>query len=293
MFTRLLKYSIKNILRNKFLSFSSVLVLTLLMFFINVLFVLHNVSIKIIDSINSKLTISLYLEDKYDKNSLEIMDLEKDIRELSKSIDWQFKSKDEVLEDLRQTDPDLVRILERTNPLPATITLSNVDIVEYELLNNVIENKSFILSKNELDTDHFSNYTTQYDKINSVITILNAGQIWLYFIIVIFFASILVITYSIIGNFIYYYKDEIYITRLVWWGTQFIYGPFVLQGMIYSIISFLVSFTLFLFISKNITYIFTNFYSFTISFNLFIIELIIFTLIWWISWYVSSKKYLK
>jgi cell division protein FtsX len=63
MLARIAKYSIKNILRNKFLSFSSVLVLTLLMFFINILVVLHDVSFKLIDSINSKLTISLYLED--------------------------------------------------------------------------------------------------------------------------------------------------------------------------------------------------------------------------------------
>ena len=148
MISRLFKYSVKNILRNKFLSFSSVLVLTLLMFFINVLFVLHNVSINIIDSINSKLTISLYLKDDYDRNSLEVIGLEKDIRNLSSSIIWDYKTKSEVLSDIREKDPDLVNILERTNPLPDTITLSNVDIVEYEGLNNVIEKREFILSQN-------------------------------------------------------------------------------------------------------------------------------------------------
>jgi len=75
MFQKIIKYAIKNILRNKFLSVSSILVLTLLMFFINVLFVLHEVSFKLIDSINSKLTISLYLKDTYDKNSLEVVGL--------------------------------------------------------------------------------------------------------------------------------------------------------------------------------------------------------------------------
>ena len=69
------KYSIKNILRNKFLSFSSVLVLTLLMFFINVLVVLHSVSFKLIDSVNSKLTISLYLKEENDKNTKEVVSL--------------------------------------------------------------------------------------------------------------------------------------------------------------------------------------------------------------------------
>ena len=63
MLKRIAKYSVKNILRNKFLSISSVLVLTLLMFFINILIILHDVSFKLIDIVNSKMTISLYLED--------------------------------------------------------------------------------------------------------------------------------------------------------------------------------------------------------------------------------------
>jgi len=80
MVIRLLKYAVKNILRNKFLSISSIVVLTLLMFFINVLLVVHDISNEIIKNINSKLTISLYLNDKYDKNSPEIIDLMSDLK---------------------------------------------------------------------------------------------------------------------------------------------------------------------------------------------------------------------
>jgi cell division transport system permease protein len=82
MLTRIAKYSVKNILRNKFLSFSSVLVLTLLMFFINILVILHDVSFNLIDSINSKLSISLYLDEKYDKNTTEVIKLEEDIKNI-------------------------------------------------------------------------------------------------------------------------------------------------------------------------------------------------------------------
>lgn len=82
MLSRILKYSLKNILRNKFLSLSSVVVLTLLMFFINILFVLHDVSFKLINSINSKLTISLYLDDQYDRNTVEVIDLLEDIKKV-------------------------------------------------------------------------------------------------------------------------------------------------------------------------------------------------------------------
>ncbi|MDP2396510.1 MAG: hypothetical protein Q8S84_06360 [bacterium] len=82
MLSRIAKYSVKNILRNKFLSVSSVLVLTLLMFFINILVILHDVSFKLIDSINSKLTISLYLDEEYTKTSVEVIDLIDDIKKV-------------------------------------------------------------------------------------------------------------------------------------------------------------------------------------------------------------------
>ena len=112
MFFRLFKYSIKNILRNKFLSMSSIVILTLLMFFINILIVLHNVSFKLIDSINSKLTITLYLDDKYDKDSNEVIDLKHDIEETFPNIYYEYKTKKQVLEDFRKNDAELAKIIE-------------------------------------------------------------------------------------------------------------------------------------------------------------------------------------
>jgi len=298
LLSRLLKYSIKNILRNKFLSISSVLVLTLLMFFINILLVLHDVSSSLITSINSKLSISLYLDDQYDQNSVEVIDLIGDIKKTLPSVTLEYKTKDIVLEEIEERDPELVRILERSNPLPDTITLSDIHLDQYESLNYIIENKLFLLSNaKQEDKDHLSNYNSQYERINKVTTTLGALQLWLYVIIWIFIISIFVIIYSIIGNFIYYYRDEIYITRLVWWNRFFIYGPFCLQGMIYSAISFLVSLTVFAILIKNIQFVFSISYvsnfSFTQFYIILLIEFFVFILVWGLSWFLSSRKYLK
>jgi len=116
------------------------------MFFINILLVLNNVSTKLIESINAKMSISLYLKEEYDKNSLEVIDMINDIKKFSSSIKVEYKTKDEVLEELRKKDPELVNILERTNPLPDTIALSNIQLKEYENLNAIIENKLFVLA---------------------------------------------------------------------------------------------------------------------------------------------------
>ena len=91
MFFNITKYSIKNILRNKFLTISTILVLTLLMFFINVLQILEWVSVKIISEINAKLNFSLYLKDWITKDSVEVSTLEKNIKEIDKDIVFDYK----------------------------------------------------------------------------------------------------------------------------------------------------------------------------------------------------------
>ncbi len=299
MLTRIVKYSLKNIMRNKFLSFSSILVLTLLMFFINILVILHDVSFKLIDSINSKMTISLYLSDKYDRNSIEVIDLINDIKKLNTWIEDEskinviYKTKEEILDDIRVKEPDLVKILERNNPLPDTIVLSNIKLNEYEKLNRIIENKLFLLSNDENNKDYFANYTSQYLRITNIINVLDILQIGLYAIIGIFLISISIIIYSIIWNFIYYYRDEIYVTRLVWWSKKFIYWPFVIQGSIYSFIAFVLSFIIFVIILKKLNSSFGDLYMFKIQWWISLLEMAIFVLIWWFAWYLSSKKYLK
>jgi cell division transport system permease protein len=173
MLPRIAKYSIKNILRNKFLSISSVLVLTLLMFFINILVILDDISYKLIESINSRLTISLYLDNKYSNNSLDVIDFMEDIRNLRNTIEVNYKTKDDILNELRLKEPNLVKILERTNPLPDTIVLSNINLSDYSRVNSLIENKLYLLATNESEDNYFANYSTQYKKIQDITNVLD------------------------------------------------------------------------------------------------------------------------
>lgn len=301
MFINLLKYSLKNIARNTFLSISSILVLTLLMFFINIMLILHDVSFKLIDTINSKMSISLYLLDEYDKNSNWVIDLINDIKAASPESKVTYKNKDEVLQDIWKKDEELVQILEQSNPLPNTIIVSNIPLTDYDKVNYVIAWKLFLFESKKDDLKKkkwiLVDYKSQYLRIEQIITILKKLWFGLYLIIAVFVISIWIIIYSIIWNFIYYYKDEIYITRLVWWSRIFIYWPFSLQWIIYSVISFFLSLIIYYVLIENINFFswqwFTLDFLFTNNYLIFSLELILFILIWGFSWYFSSKKYLK
>lgn len=181
MFYRLLKYSIKNILRNKFLSFSSVIVLGLLMFFVNLLMIMHNLSNNLIQVINSKLTLSLYLKDEYTKDNITVKNLIDDIHFTLPQVEIEFKTKDQVLEEMRKQDEELVSIIKSQNPLPATINLSNIKMEEYEKLNLIIEGKYGILT--DFKTNSTYDYRTQYERILKIIAILKTLKLALYLII--------------------------------------------------------------------------------------------------------------
>ncbi len=258
---------------------------------------LNGVSDDVIKWINKKLSFSLYLDDQYNQDSIEYNDLKSDINETFPEIEVIYKDKDEVLEELRDKDPELVKILEKTNPLPETISLTNIDLEQYRGLNNIIESKSFILVQNDEDDQYFANYQVQYEKVNQVITRLQLVKTGLYVIIAIFVVSIGIIIYSVIGNFVYYFKDEIYISRLVWGARQFIYGPFVVQGTIYAAVSFVLSLIIFTLIINNIWLLLPLEYSFGSVLSgqsmIFIWQAVIFILIGWMSGYISAKKYLK
>lgn len=312
------------------MSVSSVLVLGILIFFINILVILHNVSINLISEVNSKLTISLYLNDDLKENSGQTLDFLKALQDVSPTIIANYNSKEEVLQDLKQRDPELVKILERDNPLPPTITIEWVNLDEYEKLNDVISSRSNLLlgseqemerltltgtwwvddgkildfwlevNENEKVQENVYSYRNQYERINQVIFVLNTLKYGLYFIIAIFLLSIWVIVYSVIGNFVYYYRNEIYITKLVWGSNIFIYGPFSLQGLMYVLFAFILSILAFFVITDNASFVigqdtsaFTA-YIFNQNFNnILLIELLVFSFLWLFSWFLSSKKYLK
>jgi cell division protein FtsX len=143
--------------------------------------IIHNLSNNLIEAINSKLTISLYLKDEYRKDSIDLKKMIDDIKRQTPNIKIEYKSKEKVLEEMKKKDEELVSIIKSQNPLPATINLSNIKMSEYEKLNYIIESKLYILS--DFKTNSMFDYRTQYERILKIIYILKNLKLALYIII--------------------------------------------------------------------------------------------------------------
>lgn len=256
MIVRIFIYAMKNIWRNQFLSVFSVIIIGVLIFFINIGFIVQSISSTLIEAINSKLSFSLYLKDEYPLNHADIQILLQQIQSAIPGVHIVTKTKEEVLEEMKKKDPELIKIIETKNPFPATIRISSIGIEYYETLNSIIESKMYVLS--DFRKKGAYDYRTQYQNIISIISVLRMLTTILYVIIFFFLLSIFIILYSLMSNFIHSYKNEIYIIHLVWGSKSFIYGPFIVQSLLYVLIGMALSLASFLFLFKKFAILFES-----------------------------------
>lgn len=299
---RIFKYAIKNIQRNMFLSFSSVLVLTLIIFFINILMLVNFTTDEIIKNINSRLTISISLNKWYTNENSEVIELISWIRSVDRELTVTYISPEEALSVIKNRDPELTKVVESDseNPLPASIKIENIWLREYSNINDVISKYKWVIVYDETKfKKRLVDYKTQYDRIDNVIKVFHSIKLWIYAIIWFFIFSVFIIIYNIIGNFIFFYRDEIKITKLVWWDNIFIYWPFSIQWLLYTGFSSVLSLLIFVYIIKTVNiYLIDNFPQFINSFLIaywyfFFYEIIWVWLIWTISWFLSSHKFIN
>lgn len=298
---RIFKYAAKNIIRNPFLSLSSIGVIALIAFFINILLLVNHTTHSMVDRIEDRLSLSVYLRSSYtDKNS-EVIRLLSDLKTLGRGINIQYESPADALAKLKRLDPELVKVIENDsdNPLPSSIIISKIDRELYETVDKTIANyKGIIIFDEKASKNKLIDYRAQYKKIQSLTDVVNNVIVGVYFIIGFFIFTVFLIVYSIIGNFVFYYRDEIKITKLVGGDNIYVYGPFSIQGFLYTLIAGVCSLTLFVYILWSLPFpLFDDvqFVSIFLKNNTlyFMIEIIGLAFIGLLSGYFSSIRFIS
>lgn len=111
---RILKYAIKNIIRNPFLSLSSVFVIGLLIFFVNILLLVLFSSNRFINSVNDRISFTINFQSGYTIEDDRAHGLTDRLRESFSGIMISSISKDQAFELLRTRNPDLASLIENT-----------------------------------------------------------------------------------------------------------------------------------------------------------------------------------
>jgi cell division transport system permease protein len=192
-----------------------------------------------IDDINNKIDISVYLKDSVKPEQKD--GLIQQLKGLSNVRDVQYVSKDQALEQYRKDNADnlelLLAISQTDNPLPATIRVKPVDPVNVDTIKNLLESKD-IKNLQSDDTSYSGDRKEAIDKITRATSFFTKAVT---IGIVIFAIISILIIFNTIQMAIFNRRDELTIMRLLGAGSWYIKGPFIVETMLYGIVSAVIS----------------------------------------------------
>ena len=111
---RILLYAFRNIIRNPFLSISSIFVITLLVFFVNVLLLVLFASERFIAGVNDRISFTINFQSGYSLEDLDAKLFVEDLRASFSGVTIETISKTQAFALLQSRNPDLANLIENT-----------------------------------------------------------------------------------------------------------------------------------------------------------------------------------
>jgi len=245
-FARVMKMSIQDIYRNIWLSIVTITIMILALFSINLLLIVQVIGESAVGAVKEKVDINLYL--KTDATDEKIDALRAKLTNLNGVKDVVYISKAQALDTFREKHKDNTDILDvlkelGKNPLSPALIVKPKDVDNFEILIANIKK----VDSDIIDSQDFTNHKLLLNKINAITNkISEAGLI----VSGIFVLTMLLVVYNAIRVAIYTHRREITIMKLVGASNWFIYMPFLIAGLIYTVIGLL--------FCLSILYIFMN-----------------------------------
>lgn len=242
-FKRLLTFAINDFSRNKGISIAAIFVLIITIMIVSGLFFFQGMARNLIVQIQDKIDITAYFKDGTKEQ--DILDVKDEILKMSSKIkSVEYVSKDQALaffNERHKDNPDLAKALQEVgdNPfLPSLNITTSGDSSQYATISNVLQTSDF---SGLIDKVDFSQKKETIEKVYSITSSITIFGILLGLILIVIAISVVFNTIKLV---IENSKDEINTMRTVGASDWFIRGPFVIQGIIYGLIAFLVCFVI-------------------------------------------------
>ncbi|HSX29132.1 MAG TPA: permease-like cell division protein FtsX [Candidatus Saccharimonadales bacterium] len=237
-FSRIVHTGMVNFARNAWLAIAAMAVMIITLTIVLFSIVTNATFANTIAQITDKIDVSVYLKESTSPAAGE--GLARDLRKLPNVKSVTYLDKEEALDRYREqnaNNPALLSAINETdNPIPATIQIKPVS------LNRIQDIKDFLnkptAKKLWEDVSYRDDRKSAIDKIAHATHILQRAGI----VTVLIFAVISVlIIFNTIQMAIFNRRDELTIMRLLGASTWYIRGPFVVETIIYGVLSALIS----------------------------------------------------
>lgn len=238
-FLRIIKTGCINFVRNASLSIAAMAVMLITLTIILFSFIANATFSNTIQQITDKIDVSVYLKDSVSVKQKD--GLVSELESLSNVKLVQYISKDQALQAYKKQNAAnvdlLVAISQTNNPLPATIIIKPKDPNKINEIKDVLDKPENAALQSD-PTSYSGDRKQAIDKISHATSFFRKAGVA--GVLVFALVSVLII-FNTIRMAIFNRRDEIQIMRLLGASTWYIRGPFVVESVLYGIISALIS----------------------------------------------------
>jgi cell division transport system permease protein len=300
---RVIKSGFNNFSRNSFVSFSSIMVVTITLSVITGLIFLQAILQSSLNDIKDKVDVSIYFTTSAPEES--ILALKSSLEKLPEVASVQYVDAPTALSNFRDKHSDDYLTLQAldeldSNPLGAYINVKAKEASQYESISRFLNGSAAITTVNDTSIVEKINYNQNKVVIDKLIAIINSANHLGFLLTLVLVTISIVITFNTIRLNIYMSREEIGVMRLVGAGSRYIRGPFMVEGALYGLIATGVATIIFLpvtyWLGANMSdFLGMNLFDYYIAnfFQIFLIVLGSGILLGIISSFLAVRKYLN
>ena len=279
LFERSLKLGVLNILRNKVLSLATIFVIATIIFIFNIILAVNFIAQDALNNLNKKIDVTIYLKES--TNYEQAQSLSQEISNLKGISEISYTSKEDALDKIKKTNPNLSLVFEKysdiDNPLPASLNVTTVHPKYHqEIADFLMEDKYQIYLSNVITNSNEENNSIISSVSKNLLELTNFTHQLIFWLIMTFVLGGVLIILNALQLTIFTRKKEISVMKLVGASRWFIRSPFIIESIIYGILSVAISFLMLYLLAQNISIQETSLWNYYtgIDFSLiFLIEL--------------------
>ncbi len=245
-FRRVIRAGLVGFWRNAYVSLASVFVITVALFVIGSTMMLEQLLTTSLNQLQAKVDINVYFVPSASVE--QINSLQTELESLPEVAKVTYTSREDALKQYRErnkNDTIALQALDELgeNPLGATLAIQAKETSRYDSIAKFLTDKQDSESLKEplIDDVNYSKNKESIDKLTDIVdAVERAGLITMIVLLV----AAAMITFNTIRLAIYTAREEISVMRLVGASNAFIRGPFIIQGVIYGLISGVLALTI-------------------------------------------------
>ncbi len=238
-FKRILRAGFVNFWRSGFVSFASVLVMTVTLFIIGSLLVGSAILDSSLSLVKDRVDINIYF--RTDAKETDITNLKTSLMALPEVKSIIYTTKEQALADFKEKHKDnslIIGSLEEIgdNPLGSNLSVKAREPSQYESIAKFLENDPSLVvgGINIIDKVNFYQNKKIIDRLAKIVV---SAEKLSFAISLLFVIIAILVTFNTIRLAIYIAREEIAVMSLVGATNWYIRGPFIITGIVYGFVS--------------------------------------------------------